>query len=436
MMSHKVVSVLRAVLAGCLLAFLLVPNYALAGKPGGGKGGGKPDPQEPTPLSLEYENYFFRVAGEDSCMGEDDQLEWQAIGSLSAGESFTFTPAVPACRNHPAAISVIASWSGNAPVITSTVPDADLASLDAEQAGQTVEAVVTGNRAQLCMFPMYNSDGVFYTITVTNNSGAAIDDIVIHGENRNDWPIHYYARCLNADADRDGWNDSLEHSMSNLLYPNSHKDGEFIGDSLWGSNYLRSEANSGSPDDEIDSFPPDFNDDGIVDADDLVILESWIGSGNGIALEELEPGSGEFGYHENTLPWRRFDLDADGFVGDEDITILQESQGTDGQMQSDNITPTARISSHDNGDQVARGSSIKLKAHVWDNAAISRVDYHVNGRSICSVADPEPGYGYESPLYFCWWQVPKKMGEYNIEVLVEDGSGNQGASIPVSVTAR
>jgi hypothetical protein len=224
--------------------------------------------------------------------------------------------------------------------------------------------------------------------------------------------------------------------MANLVYPNGYIDGILQPDILWGSNYLRDTAKTSVTDDEIDSYPPDFNDDGWVDAQDLSIIEGQLGKGNGTPLEEISPNSGESWYHDNTLPWRRYDLDGDGYVASEDREIVVQLTQQQGPMFSDVVVPTTRIIEPLSGDTVARGGNVMIKGHVWDNAALSRVEYLVNGKIICSKSDPVPGFGFTSPFYYCWWDVPKRNMTHQIEVRAYDASGNIGFSQQVSVQAR
>ena len=60
----------------------------------------------------------------------------------------------------------------------------------------------------------------------------------------------------------------------------------------------------------------------------------------------------------------------------------------------------------------------------------------MNGRSVCTVSDPVPDFGFTSPLYFCWWRVPKRATEYEIGVSVLDDAGNVGFSEPILVRAE
>jgi hypothetical protein len=285
------------------------------------------------------------------------------------------------------------------------------------------------------MFPSFNSDGASYTVTLTNISSETVHGIVLNGRHENDWSIFYYPRCLFADADADGWNDSLEHSMANLLYPNGYIDGVFQPDLLWGSNYLRGQARTAVSLDEIDSMPPDLDDNGQIDSEDLRILSEHLGEGNGIALEAISPNPGEAWFHNNTLPWRRYDLDGDGYVGEEDLRIVEQSMGLDGDTGVDRVAPTARVLAPVENQAVTRGEYQLIQGHAWDNAAIAQVEYRVNGRTICSHSDPVPTFAYTSPFYSCWWKVPRRSSTYILEINVLDAEGNIGSSHAVTVSS-
>jgi hypothetical protein len=435
MMHHRnISSSFRVPMAWAVVLCLFLPGMAVA-KPDGNGRPKDPAPVDSPPMTLEQESYFFRVPGENTCLGEDDELEWLAAGSLAPGERFTFVPQVGACNRHPAAITVVASWGSGSLTLESEVPDIDYTSWDAEQFGRHIQAPIVGNRAQLCMFPAFTTDGVKYTVTLTNDSSETVHDIRLHGRHENDWAIFYYPRCLNADADGDGWNDSLEHSMASLVYPNGYIDGVLQPDILWGSNYLRDRAQTPFPNDEIDSYPPDFNDDGRVDELDLAKIEGQLGAGNGIPLEQVSPNPGELWFHENTLPWRRYDLDGDGFVGNEDWSIVHQIMGEPVPLNKDVISPSARITYPLDGDTVPRGDYVLIRSHVWDNAALARVDYLVNGKIICSQTEPVPSFGFTSPLYSCWWQVPKRSTTYRLEVRAYDTAGNVNVNQPVLISS-
>jgi hypothetical protein len=389
-------------------------------------------------MSLAYDRYDFRnLSGDNSCLGEDDALEWQATEALKPGESFSYTPQVPACDAHPAAISVVLSWEGSASELSSVVPDNDFASWDPTQQGKRIVAPRIGTTAQLCMFPAYDASNEYYTITVTNVGSTTAYNVLLQGRSDNDWSINYYARCMNADADGDGWNDSLEHSMANLLYPLGYIDGVFQPYLLWGSNYLKARAETSRPDDEIDSYPPDLNDDGVVDANDVAIIESYLGQGNGIPLEDISPNpSDPEWFHANHFPWRRYDLDGDGYVSQEDVNIVKSLIGQPIPIPKDIIAPTARVTVPSSGEIVPRGEYYLIRGHVWDNAALMRVEYLVDGKPQCSVTNPVPTLGYASPFYYCWWNVPNRSGPYTITIRAYDVAGNTATSKGVTVAVR
>jgi len=391
-----------------------------------------------TPLALETESYQFRnLSGDNSCLGEDDHLVWKAIGDLQPGESFTFTPQYPACINHPAAISVQLSWQGSKLELSSTVPYRDYTSDDLSQTGKAVLAPVVGNTAQLCMFPYYQEENIYYSITVTNVGDSVAQDIVVDGRSENDWAKYYYSRCLNADADGDGWNDSLEHTMASLVRYIGYIDGQFQMNSLWGPNYLKAQADTIAADDEIDSYPADVNDDGRVDSLDIETIRRFLGQGDGIPLEQISPNPGDLAYFYNAVKqWRRYDLDGDGMVAQSDIDIVSTLDGYPVPMAEDIVAPTARVLSPANDSTVAKGSYQQIKGHVWDNVAIAKVEYLVDGQVECSATKPAPVWGTTSPYYSCWWNVPKRQGQHVIEIQVYDAAGNVSTSDPILVSAQ
>ena len=76
MMQFRGISLVISV-ATVFLWFFPVPVIeTLEAKPGG-KGGKKPPPSEFVPMGMDYEDYFFRVSGEDGCLGEDDR--WSGL---------------------------------------------------------------------------------------------------------------------------------------------------------------------------------------------------------------------------------------------------------------------------------------------------------------------------------------------------------------------
>ena len=93
-----------------VLLCLALAVQVQAGPGGSGSKEGPTKPSEYVPMTLDYESYYFSPGGVASCLGEDDELEWEATGSLAPGESFTFTPQVGACKSHAAAVTVVAAF--------------------------------------------------------------------------------------------------------------------------------------------------------------------------------------------------------------------------------------------------------------------------------------------------------------------------------------
>lgn len=385
-------------------------------------------------LTVNYERYFFQPAYDESCLGEDDALRWQATGSLAPGESYTYTPRAPGCRSHAAVVAVVLSWEGSELELSSTVPDNDFASRDTNQQGQQIVAPVIGNTAQLCMFPFYSLQEGAYAITVTNVGHSVASNVVLEGLNENDWLIFYYPLCLNADADHDLWNDSLEHSMANLVY---HSDGGIDAPfNLWGTNYLKVNSDTVVPYDEVDTYPPDINDDNFVGLADVSAITGHLGEGNGIPLESISPNPSPEFYYNNTRSWRRYDLDGDGQVSQTDVDIVSGLVGQPVPPFQDRVTPTARVLSPADGASVQRGQWFPIRGHVWDNAAITRVEYLVNGNVVCSATNPVPTFAFDSPFYNCSWVVPKRRGAvYKLTIRVVDASGNMTTSAGVSAVS-
>lgn len=391
-----------------------------------------------SPLALVTEDYNFRnLSGDNSCLGEDDHLIWEAIGNLEPGESFTFTPQYPACAYHSAAITTQLSWEGSELELSSTVPYRDFASSDIEQTGKPVVAPNVGNTAQLCMFPKYQEEGINYSITVTNIGTDPAKNISLEGKSQNGWVRYYYNRCVNADADHDGWNDAMEQTIASLTRYIGSIDGEFQMNKLWGPNYLRDQASTMSLNDEVDSYPADFNDDGAVDQLDLDKLLLHMGEGNGVPLELISPNPSDAEYFYNQVHvWRRYDLNLDGFVTQADADIVASLFGYTLPLADDIIAPTASITFPADGATIAKNSYLQIKGHVWDNANITQVAYIVNGRTECSATRPAANSYGLSPFYYCGWSVPKRAGTHELEIQVQDGAGNISSSGVIQVTAQ
>ena len=82
------------------------------------------------------------------------------------------------------------------------------------------------------------------------------------------------------------------------------------------------------------------------------------------------------------------------------------------------------------GQTVSSAQYQLIEGHVWDNAAITKVEYRVNGRTICLLSNPLPSFGFDSPFYQCWWKVPRRGSSHEIEIRVTDAAGHVETGIP------
>jgi len=280
----------------------------------------------PAPLTTLSESYFFRWDAIKNCVSEDDTLDWSAMGYLAPGQSFTFTPRYPDCKDARAVMVKVTADTGASLRVSTVVPLPDGISNDPGQQGKTIVADTAGGLARLCMFPNSSySLPTGYTITVTNVGTTTASTVGVTGKDYNDWPIFYWSECLGADADHDGWSDSYEHAMAQLVYPT----GNYINGALpAGSNYLAS-CGTAQANDEFDFWPPDLDDDGVVTQADVNLLAAHLGEGNGIPWASISPNSGvPEAYWNHVGAWNRFDLNADGYVDAKDLAIVQGLLGT------------------------------------------------------------------------------------------------------------
>lgn len=157
---------------------------------------------------------------EPGCFGTDDQYSFKVAGSLAPGESYTFH-AIPTCAiAEMPAIVVRAAWEASELEVTAVAPDHDGISGDSSQTGTPIVAASHGREAHLCMFTSgWRADtGFDWSITIRNKGTQTAYDVTLEGEERNGWLIFFHNQCARADADGDGWNDSIEHGMGLLTY--------------------------------------------------------------------------------------------------------------------------------------------------------------------------------------------------------------------------
>lgn len=278
----------------------------------------------PSPLAVTSESTVFQWDAQKACIGEDDRSDWTASGYLDPGASFVFTPKFPQCNNQRAVMVKLVSSDPTAQLEVSTVvPAADGISNNPAQAGSTLTVPTRNGVAQLCMFPNSVFTTANYAITVRNTGSARVSSVAVTGKDRNDWGALYWQDCLAADADRDGWSDSYEHAMAQLLYPSGNY---LYGEKPAGSDYLRS-CGTGASNDEFDAWPLDLDDDGAVTAADLAQVNAHLGQGNGVSWDRISPNAGPENFWNHLGDWNRFDLNGDGWVTSADASLVSQSLG-------------------------------------------------------------------------------------------------------------
>lgn len=383
------------------------------------------------------ESFQKRWSGTDpSCFAVDDQYSFSATGSLAPGESFTFE-AVPTCDYAELpAIAIRASWDASELEVTSVVPANDGISDDLAQAATPVKAAVHGNSAHLCMFTSAwgEGQGFGWAVTIRNTGTETAYQVKLEGQESNGWLTYFHNRCARADADGDGWNDSLEHGMKLLTYYASYPTPATKWTSLDGTNYLRASSSSAAPDDEVDAYPPDVNDDGVVDQADVARVASFVGQGSGIALDEVSSDPGPSYVYEQAKVWRRYDLDGSGTVSSRDVEIVQALVGAPIPMPDDVIAPSVELRSPASGASVSRGSYQLLEAYGWDDRWLTRVDFFAAGKLVGSSTGGEPTQS-QTHQYTSWWKVPKKPGSYVLTAKAYDAAGHSATS-SLSVTVK
>ena len=206
-----------------------------------------------------------------------------------------------------------------------------------------------------------------------------------------------------------------------------------------GPNYLQA---TGTPlaNDESTFYPPDFNDDNKVDQTDLAWLNQYVGQGNGVDISRMDVNSGPQNYGLNTFPWRRFDLDGDGYVNGHDVDIVTSLIGTQpGTTNLDKTSPTSVIRFPSATDTIYVGSQNFVKVYGWDNLSLSKVECFVNGRKIGEVqveTKVSSNAGFPGTTYDCLWKVPMRADTYTLQTKATDGAGNIGLSDPVTITTQ
>lgn len=267
--------------AGPLLALTALVVTTLTGA---GRAGAASSPA----MTVQSENLRQPYTWQDSTLfGVDDFMNWTVTGSIAPGDSYTYTPRWPISpASEVPDISAALRWSGATTLrMTSTVPMNDQATAAdprVDHIGQAVVAPVIGSAAALCLFfvPSSSVPSFNYSITITNVGAATATSVALTGQESNGYTANFGKFCNRAHADADGWNDTVEEGITDLTAPAADTSMSRFG--VLGVDYLGARSSTGTAQDEVDSYPPDVNDDGAVTPADVDQISSWIGQGTGV----------------------------------------------------------------------------------------------------------------------------------------------------------
>jgi hypothetical protein len=283
------------------------------------------------------------------CFGVDDFMSWTVTGQIAPGDSYTYVPRWPiSSASELPSMSANLRWTGATTLrMTSAVPTNDqVADADpsVDHSGQTITAPVLGSTAALCMFfePSGGPASFNYAVTITNVGTATATSVAFTGQEANGYTANYGPFCGHADADADGWNDTLEEGTLDLTVPAAGTTTEKMG--VLGTDYLSGRSVTTTPDDEVDSYPPDVTDDGVVDQADVNLLSSWVDQGTGVPFARVDySGVGPNSYQAQSGLWRRYDLNGDGLVTSADVSWVQAEVGRPVPDPVDVLSPWVKI---------------------------------------------------------------------------------------------
>lgn len=410
-----------------------------------------------TPLAF-TQNWQARYADgrglSGGCFGVDDQASWQGGGTLAPGASYTFTPDNPTCsQSELPVITMHLSWSGSTQVKLETTNQFAPALVAANAYGPYYNnlhevAPITSDaggkqQANLCLWADASetvyAEGLVapatqittnyhlpWTMTITN-TGSQTATISASGYEANGWDMNIYPGCKRADGDGDHWNDSLEMVSQNLTYYSTVADTS-PGKTYQGSNYVLAKGTA-TPNDEVDASPVDFNDDGVVDQTDVDVVSRHLGEGDGVSIDQIGPNQGTPGYlYNETLSWRRYDIDGDGMVTQNDVNWIKGLVGQPLPLTTDPLNPWAVIHT----TALHANTSENLYAYAVDNDMLSHVDFYatVSGKQklLCQV------WGQDAPsqvpdttndAYSCYFTTPRAIGApVAITVTAYDNAGH------------
>jgi Dockerin type I domain len=380
--------------------------------------------------------------------GVDDLLNWTVTGQIAPGDSYTYVPPWPtSSASEVPAMSASLRWTGSTTLrMTSVVPMNDQVSAadpGVDHTGQAISAPVVGSTAELCMFFVPNSSvpTFNYALTVTNVGTATATAITLTGQQSNGYTANFAPFCNRADADGDGWNDTLEEGITDLTAPAAATTSQRFA--VLGVDYLGRRSATSSVDDEVDSYPPDVNDDGIVSQADVDMISSWIGQGTGLPFSRVDySGVGPNRYQVQSGLWRRYDLNGDGLVTAADVAWVKSEVGRPVPDPVDVIAPWVGFD-RSSGTSFPRRTTVWLGANARDNRALTAVRFVVNGTALtqqCTdpateMADPATYHDPAAPEYQCLWSTPSKSGTVTVTVTATDAAGHTSSdSVTVTVS--
>lgn len=443
MYRHPALSRSRLRASFALVAAGLLVSAVVSNDPAAASGSGA------TVMTIQSENLQQPYSWQDpNSFGVDDFMNWTVTGQIAPGDSYTYTPRWPiSSASEVPDMSASLRWSGATTLrMTTVVPMNDQVSAadpSVDHTGQTITAPVIGSTAALCMFfvPSNSVPTFNYALTITNVGTAAATSVSLTGQESNGYTSNFGPFCNRADADGDGWNDTLEEGTVDLTAPSSGTTAQKLN--VLGVDYLGNKSATSTVNDEVDSYPPDVNDDGIVDQADVDEITSWVGQGTGVPQSRVDySGVGPNRYQVQTGLWRRYDLNGDGLVTAADVSWVQAEVGRPVPDPVDVIAPWVAFDPS-SGTSFPRRTSVWLGANARDNRALTGVRFAVNGSTLtqqCTdptteMSDPTNIHDPAVPEYECVWTTPGKRTTVTLTITATDAAGHASTStVKLTVT--
>ncbi|MDT4915590.1 MAG: hypothetical protein QOH89_290, partial [Pseudonocardiales bacterium] len=194
---------------------------------------------------------------------------------------------------------------------------------------------------------------------------------------------------------------------------------------------------------EVDSYPPDVNDDGAVNQADLDEIARWVGMGTGVPQARVDyTGIGPFSYQQQAALWRRYDLTGDGLVTAADVSWVRAEVGRSVPDPVDVLAPAVGFD-RSAGTSFPRRTGVWLGAYAQDNRSLTSIRFAVNGSTLtqqCTTpnseaADPTQYRNPATAQYQCVWTTPGKAATVTLTITATDAAGNSTTdTVKLSVT--